>query len=57
MRGSTSAKNTDDGLVVTCRCGATFTLPSKGGEQACGCGWTHRYDGERLRSAPAEAKR
>lgn len=57
MKGSTSARKTDDGLAVTCRCGETFTLPAKGGEQACTCGTVHRYDSTSLRSTPGEAKR
>lgn len=57
MKGSTSARKTDDGLAVTCRCGEAFTLPAEGGEQTCACGARFSYDGATLRSSPAEAKR
>lgn len=52
MKGSTSARKTDDGLEVRCACGETLTLPKDGGERRCRCGQTHRYDGKQLLSTP-----
>lgn len=50
--GTVSARDTGDGIAVTCACGAALTLPDIGGSADCACGLHHTYDGQSLVSGP-----